>query len=108
MTMTTSGMFLFFLNTPTRYESVGCDDENFSSLKEYEFTRLHGLHEFCTRFARAVLRDAIKLISHRNHRNHGKHDAAPVRPPEWYQLSHADFAEDADYKNFTIQSTRPG
>ena len=23
-------------HTPTRYESVGCDDENFSSLKEYE------------------------------------------------------------------------
>ena len=38
---------ILFLNTPTRYESVGCDDENFSSLKEYEFTRIHESHESC-------------------------------------------------------------
>ena len=36
------------------------------------------------------------MISHRNHGNHRGHDAAPVRPPECYQLSHADFAEDAE------------
>ena len=51
-------MICFFLNTPTRYESVGCDDENFSSLKEYEFTRLHESHEF----ARAALVLAVRDV----------------------------------------------
>ena len=50
-------MICFFLNTPTRYESVGCDDENFSSLKEYEFTRLHESHESASRYALAAVRD---------------------------------------------------
>ena len=40
-----------FLNTPTRYESVGCDDENFSSPKEYEFnssnTNATNMHALC-------------------------------------------------------------
>jgi hypothetical protein len=30
----------------------------------------HGLHEFCTSLRPCGLRDAIKLISHRNHGNH--------------------------------------
>ena len=59
MTMTTSGMFPFFLNTPTRYESVGCDDENFSSLKEYELL----VYTDCTNLARRCARAASGMFA---------------------------------------------